>query len=153
MKLEPNMYVRTKNGNIRKIVELTNTKFIDEPDYYVDKVLIDIEQNEIEDTIYMEKWLFNEDIVKSSLNIIDLIEEKDLLEIEYFSLRYEKRVTRLFEVTYKEGRFINLDNAKCQFMLIDNDWTDNDKELEPIIKSIVTKEMYSSVEYRLRDDE
>lgn len=76
-KLEPNMYVRTKNGNIRKIVELTNTKFIDEPDYYVDKVLIDIEQNEREDTIYMEKWLFNEDIVKSSLNIIDLIEVGD----------------------------------------------------------------------------
>ena len=38
-------------------------------------------------------------------------------------------------------------------MLIDNDWTDNDKELEPIIKSIVTKEMFSSMEYRLGDDE
>ena len=151
-KLEPNMYVRTKNGNIRKIVELTNTKFIDEPDYYVDKVLIDIEQNEREDTIYMQKWLFNEDIVKASYNIIDLIEEKDLLEIEYFSLRYKKRVTRLFEVTYKEERFINLDNAKCQFMLIDNDWTDNDKKLEPIIKSIITKEMLSSVEYRMETD-
>ena len=81
-KLEPNMYVRTKNGNIRKIVELTNTKFIDEPDYYVDKVLIDIEQNEREDTIYMEKWLFNEAIVKSSLNIIDLIEVGDYVNGE-----------------------------------------------------------------------
>ena len=55
LELKENMYIRTKNGNIRKIVELTNTKFIDEPDYYVDKVLIDIEQNEREDTIYMEK--------------------------------------------------------------------------------------------------
>ena len=150
--LSVGMYVRTEKGNIRKIVELTNTKFIDEPDYYVDKVLIDIEQNEREYTIYMQKWLFNEDIVKASYNIIDLIEEKDLLEIEYFSLRYKERVTRLFEVTYKEGRFINLDNAKCQFMLIDNDWTDKDKELEPIIKSIITKEMLSSVEYRMETD-
>ena len=89
--------------------------------------------------------------VIASHNIIDLIEEKDLLEIEYFSLRYEKRVTRLFEVTYKEGRFINLDNAKCQFMLIDNDWTDNDKELEPIIKSIVTKEQFESMAYKVGD--
>lgn len=89
------------------------------------------------------------EIQKASYNILDLIEKGDLLEIEYFSLRYEKRVTRLFEVTYKEGRFINLDNAKCQFMLIDNDWTDNDKELEPIIKSIVTKQQFSSIEYRL----
>ena len=102
-------------------------------------------------SIYQGEYT-KENVIKASYNIIDLIEEKDLLEIEYFSLRYEKRVTRLFEVTYKEGRFINLDNAKCQFMLIDNDWTDNDKELEPIIKSIVTKEMYSSVEYRLGDD-
>ena len=89
------------------------------------------------------------EIEKASYNIIDLIEERDLLEIEYFSLRYEKRVTRLFEVTYKEGIFITLDNAKCRFMLTDNDWTDNDKELEPIIKSIVTKEQFSSIEYRL----
>ena len=37
-------------------------------------------------------------------------------------------------------------------MLIDNDWTDYGKELEPIIKSIVTKEQFSSMEYRLGDD-
>lgn len=79
MKSEVGMYVRTKNGNIRKIVELTNTKFIDEPDYYVDKVLIDIEQNEREDTIYMEKWLFNDDIIKASYNITDLISRFDLV--------------------------------------------------------------------------
>ena len=99
-------------------------------------------------SIYQGEYT-KENVIKASYNIIDLIEEKDLLEIEYFSLRYEKRVTRLFEVTYKEGRFINLDNAKCQFMLIDNDWTDNDKELEPIIKSVVTKEQFESMKYSL----
>ena len=99
-------------------------------------------------SIYQGEYT-KENVIKASYNIIDLIEEKDLLEIEYFSLRYEKRVTRLFEVTYKEGRFINLDNAKCQFMLIDNDWIDNDKELEPIIKSVVTKEQFENMEYRI----
>lgn len=134
MKLEVGMYIRTNYGKIDKILKLNESyvKGVSQKDEFY---AYDIEK-----------------IVKASYNIIDLIEEKDLLEIEYFSLRYEKRVTRLFEVTYKEGRFINLDNAKCQFMLIDNDWTDNDKELEPIIKSIVTKEQFSSMEYRLGDD-
>ena len=139
-KLEPNMYVRLVNDVedivvINKIANVFETTILTEND----------------GSIYQGEYT-KENVIKASYNIIDLIEEKDLLEIEYFSLRYEKRVTRLFEVTYKEGRFINLDNAKCQFMLIDNDWTDNDKELEPIIKSIVTKEMYSSVKYRLGDD-
>lgn len=144
-KLEPNMYVRTEK-NIFKIKKI-NDEFI----------TIMNTQYVLHHSKFTGHYYFCDDdevytIGKASHNIIDLIEEKDLLEIEYFSLRYEKRVTRLFEVTYKEGRFINLDNAKCQFMLIDNDWTDNDKELEPIIKSIVTKEMYSSVKYRLGDD-
>ena len=119
MNLEVGMYVRTING---KIWIITSQKAISG---------------------------HRKDIIKASHNIMDLIEEEDLLEIEYFSLRYEKRVTRLFEVTYKEGKFINLDNAKCQFMLIDNDWTDNDKELKPIIKSIVTKEQFESMKYSL----
>ena len=140
MKLEPNMYVRLVNDVedivvINKIANVFETTILTEND----------------GSIYQGEYT-KENVVKASYNIIDLIEEKDLLEIEYFSLRYEKRVTRLFEVTYKEGRFINLGNAKCQFMLIDNDWTDNDKELEPIIKSIVTKEQFSSMEYRLGDD-
>ena len=137
MKLEPNMYVRLVNDVedivvINKIANVFETTILTEND----------------GSIYQGEYT-KENVVKASYDIIDLIEEKDLLEIEYFSLRYEKRVTRLFEVTYKEGRFINLDNAKCQFMLIDNDWTDNDKELEPIIKSIVTKEQFESMKYSL----
>ena len=143
MKLEVGMYVRTPKG-IAKIEEIaedrTEIYFNCDTGLSISFIKKDFTQEE------MAKFY------KHSHNIINLIEEKDLLEIEYFSLRYEKRVTRIFEVTYKEGRFINLDNSKCQFMLIDNDWTDNDKELEPIIKSIVTKEMYSSVKYRVETD-
>ena len=133
-KLEPNMYVRTKRGTFDRFM---TSKKIKSLTWYTfeDRGSITNPENYI---------------IKASHNIIDLIEEKDLLEIEYFSLRYEKRVTRLFEVTYKEGSFINLGNAKCQFMLIDNDWTDNDKELEPIIKSIVTKEQYESMQYEVK---
>ena len=131
-KLEPNMYVRTKNGNIRKIVELTNTKFIDEPDYYVDKVLIDIEQNEREDTIYMEKWLFNEDIVKSSHNIIDLIEVGDYVN----GHRVDKVVI----------------GPKCSYVLLEEVgyYVDTQKDIDDYeIKSVVTSQQFESLEYKI----
>jgi hypothetical protein len=123
-------YVRTKNGNIRKIVELSNTKFIDDPDCYVDKVLINIEQNKIEDTIYMEKWLFDEEIIKSSPNIIDLIEVGDYIN--------GHRVIDFM-----------LENGKRKGIIVDADiWGFDIDE----IKSIVTKEMYSSVEYKVESE-
>ena len=132
-KLEPNMYVRTKNGNIRKIVELTNTKFIDEPDYYVDKVLIDIEQNEREDIIYMEKCLFNEDIVKSSLNIIDLIEVGDYVNGE--------RVIGFGTFYYDDG------TIERTSLTLDRTVTCLDSE----IKSIVTKEQMEQMAYKVEE--
>ena len=131
MKLEVGMYVRTKDGTIERIIELG----------YQDKEYVSFSKD--------NEYLTYKDKIKASHNIIDLIEEKDLLEIEYFSLRYEKRVTRLFEVTFKDESYTNLDNAKCKFMLIDNDWSNSDKELEPIIKSIVTKEQFESMSYKL----
>jgi hypothetical protein len=142
MKLEVGMYVRTPKG-IAKIEEITEDRteiyFNCDTGLSISFIKKDFTQEEMAE------------FYKHSYNIIELIEEKDLLEIEYFSLRYEKRVTRLFEVTFKEKRFINLDNAKCQFLLIDNDWTDNDKELEPIIKTIVTKEQFESMSYKVGD--
>lgn len=137
MKLEAGMYVRYKPLLSSKYVKINKIKEIEEKENCLHIWLEDKD-------LIIEKYL-----IKASYKIIDLIEEKDLLEIEYFSLRYEERVTRLFEVIYKEGRFINLGNEKCQFMLIDNDWTDNDKELEPIIKSIVTHEQMEQIAYKV----
>lgn len=137
MKLEAGMYVRHKPLLSSKYVKINKIKEIEEKENCLHIWLEDKD-------LITEKYL-----IKASYKIIDLIEEKDLLEIEYFSLRYEERVTRLFEVIYKEGRFINLGNEKCQFMLIDNDWTDKDKELEPIIKSIVTHEQIEQMAYKL----
>lgn len=121
-------YVRTKNGNIRKIVELTNTEYIDEPDYYVDKVLIDIEQNKAEDTIYMEKWLFEEKIIKSSPNIIDLIEVGDYVD-------------RL-RVVEKQEDYIVVETFDERIFIYKN---------EPI-KLIVTHEQFSSMEYKVESE-
>ena len=44
---------------------------------------------------------------KSSPNIIDLIEEGDLLKIEYYAPRWKERLTRLFEVEYKSEKYLH----------------------------------------------
>lgn len=130
-KLEAGMYCKTKNGRIDKIFKANETYVklesqMDTPyDYQYDK------------------------IQKSSYNIIDLIEVGDLLEIEYFSLRYDERVKRIFEVAYKDEKHILLHNQKCSFMLTNNEFINSDKELEPIIKSIVTHEQFEQIKYEV----
>lgn len=133
-KIEPNMYVRTKRDGIGKIISLS----IGEED---ECCFIELSKR--------RTGIKEHNILKASHNITELIEEHDLLKIEYYSLRYNERVTRLFEVTFKDERYINLDNAKCQFMLINNDWSIDDKELKPIIKSIVTKQQFEAMQYRI----
>lgn len=131
-------YVRTKNGIIGKIIDMRI-----EDDFLLRK--------RYGDRIYLDNnklCLINE-IIKSSPNIIELFEEHDLVVIEYYSLRYKERVTRLFEVTFKDSEYINLSNAKCEFMLVNGKFNKGDKELKPIIKSIVTKEMFESMEYKV----
>ena len=138
-------YVRTKRGQIYKITDLKG--------YYENDKLIEDRQYVYIDN-HFSGWdlgQFKELIIKSNPNIIVLFEEHDLVVIEYYSLRYDERVTRLFEVTYKDNKNIILDNAKCSFMLINNDFNDEDKKLEPIIKSIVTKEQFSQMEYKVGD--
>ena len=88
-------------------------------------------------------------VIKSSSNILELLEEHDFITIEYYSLRYDEKVERIFEVDYKDNDFMTLKNAYCNFMLKNNEFNDNDKVLEPIIKSIVTHEQFSQKEYRI----
>ena len=120
MKLEVGMYVRTKDGNIFKIIGGN-----------VDNWEIDIDYSKLEQT--EENWLelyryndnysfFNDkDIIKVSNNIIDLIEVGDYVNG--------------FPVMHKEN-----DILKCGLLV-------QFKENE--IKSIVTKEQFESMKYSL----
>lgn len=137
MELRVNDYVRTKDGLVRKIVEIDKLIYIDK-DY-------------ISDEPEYHNSLIEEDVIKSSPNIIELFEEHDLVVIEYYSLRYKEKVTRLFEVDYKDKEFMTLKNAHCDFMLRNNEFNDEDKKLKPIIKSIVTCEQFSQMEYKVGD--
>ena len=130
-------YVRT-HGYIDKIININ--------DFREPNMKYALEQPSWNDDVI---FIGEEDITKSSPNIIDLFEEHDLVVIEYYSLRYNGRVTRLFEVAFKNDKYINLSNAKCEFMLVNGEFNKSDKELEPIIKTIVTKEQFESMEYKV----
>ena len=139
MEKEVGMYVRTKNGCICQILRTTYSKYLSrnkEVCYEVDRPI----------NVNME--LYEEDILKASDKIIELIEEKDLVEIEYYSLRKNERVTRLFEVS-KYNQYLTFSNAKCEFLLSCGEFTKEDKELKPVIKSILTREQFESCVYKV----
>ena len=130
MKLVVGMYVRTNNG-IGTIHRISGDKIYS----------VKLNKGHIKKYVNILK--------EPSFNILDLIEEGDLLEIEYFSRRYKERVTRLFEITYLDEKYITLDNSRCNFTLTNKDFSKGDKKLKPIIKRILTKEQFGSVAYRI----
>lgn len=139
-------YVRTRKGYIAKYKGIEKCNNIDgeSEDWFIfDGTIIDDYGDRA--PVEINKSYF----IKSSPNIIDLIEKDDLLKIEYYSLRYEQRVERLFEVAFKEDNYIVLENTHCDFRIIDGEWLENDKELQPIIKSILTKDQFLQMEYRM----
>ena len=128
MKLEVRMYVRTKDGYICRIININ--------DYREPNMKYGIEASYLKDVMFIG----DDDIAKASYEIIDLIEVGDLGEIEFYSPRYEKRITRLFEVDFKDNGHITFNNAHCQLNIVDGIWSDAD--LKPVFKSIVTKEQF-----------
>ena len=118
MKLEPNMYVRTKYNGIGKIVE-----YINDPTHYFFKCYkLDI------NCINCEEYITEADVIKEpSYNIIDLLEVGDFID--------GKQVVNAIHC--KDGfNRIELFGGKA----IMN---------KTPIKSIVTKEQFESMEYRL----
>lgn len=137
--MKVNDYVRTEDGTITRIKMFYEKKW-EEPELIYARFLC--EDYEIYEYPMQ---------TKSSPNIIDLFEEHDLVVIEYYSLRYKERVTRLFEVDYKDKEFMTLKNAHCDFILRNNEFNDEDKKSKPIIKSILTHEQFESMEYKVKE--
>ena len=125
-------YVRTKGGNIFKIIG-GNTD-----NWEVDISCIQLEQTEenwYESNRYNDNgyWFNKENIIKSSTNIINLIEVGDVIEyrIDNVPLETKGYLKGITDITDEE--MIN----------------EIKKDKNYHIKSIVTKEMFSSVEYRV----
>ena len=111
-------YVRTKNGNIGRIIE-----YHTEPtDYYFNCYETDLSDN------FMEKYLTEYQDIKSSPNIIDLIEAGDY--VNGFKVVWKDINKKIFSIHnyYASENIIN-DSKK--------------------IKSILTREQFESMEYRI----
>ena len=121
MELRVNDYVRTEDGKIFKWNKLCTT---DKKDYEE----------------HTRKILFDENKIKSSPNIIDLIEVGDYVN-GYKVLEIEKDY--LFDYT-EEINVLIVQNGEV-YEVAKKIYSDG-------IKSIVTKEMYSRVEYRVENN-
>ena len=120
-KLEPNMYVRTKNGCIFQILRTTYSKYLSrnkELCYEVDRPI----------NVNME--LYDEDISKASHNIIDLIEVGDVITTNNLCGEVTK---------------IDIENNKIWIACCDYETC----RIEDV-KSIVTKEQFESISYEVK---
>lgn len=117
MEIEVGEYVRTKNGEIHKIIEINNPN--DELWTYYKF------ENNMGD--YKEK------IVKHSKNIIDLVEVGDYVNGFYIDELPRNPDYKILWHTSKYG---------------DDDQAFEEKD----IKSIVTHEMFESIEYKVEED-
>ena len=127
MKLEQNMYVRTKNSGICKLyreffensVDVGIGTFPEIDGFFIDEEEID----------YIEK----KDVLKASHNIIDLIEEGDYVN---------GRPVFINEYGYLEQTCINADgDVYYETLRVEN------------IKNIVTKEQFDSMKYEVDSNE
>ena len=116
MEIKVNDYVRTKDGLIRKVVSLDN---------WVDFVYLD--KSYISDEPEYHECFLKEEIIKSSPNIIDLIEVGDYVN---GYLVIEKDINN-------ELRYIDLKDRNMKYV----------KYLD--IKSIVTKEQFEQMKYKI----
>ena len=117
-KLEPNMYVRTKWGYICKIININ--------DFREPSMKYGVEASYLKDIMFIG----DDDILKASHNIIDLIEVGD----------YVNGYLVLNVLDFNDNtRILSLER------IYDNKITEED------IKSIVTKEQFESMEYKLGD--
>lgn len=131
-KLEPNMYVRTKDGDMFILDKIEDNHLI--PRY-----------------VHIPYIITEEDVLKTSHNIIDLIEDEDIAVIEYYVSKYRQRITRMFECSLfksKEDEFVIFENKHCDWWYDKNkkEWT-RAKGYNPKIKSIVTKEQLEAIQY------
>ena len=91
-------------------------------------------------------------IFDSSNDILEKVTEGDLLRIEYYSIRLNKRVIRLFEVTtiIQDRHIIQLENSRMTFTITDQAFIED--EYSPKIISWIKKEDIESIELKVLDE-
>lgn len=135
MKLEVGMYVRTKDG-------------------IIDKVIIDYNGHcanpncEYKHISCVKNYYDEDKIVKASYNIIDILEVGDYVngrEVKYIFEKCEKYGYNSNYIVQEKS--IELDGS-YEYDTIPSDFLKKNKD----IKSVVTKEQFESMEYRIGDE-
>lgn len=137
--IKKDMYIRTKDGIIDKVIF----------DYNGHCAGRNCDCNHIS---CVQNYYEEDAVIKASFDIIDLLEEWDLVEIEYYSSQSKERVTRLFEVDYKYGKSLNLMNSHFQFLILDGKFSKKSEEFEPVIRMVTTKEQIEQISYRVGEE-
>lgn len=123
MELQPNMYVRTKDG-IGKITRHEHYWLNGEEwNYITTDIGLDFELDEI---------------LKASYNIIDLLEVGDYVN-----------GSKLLSIDYAEDKDGNCDKLHYYYSFEDDNKDINEYYEELIIKSIVTKKQFESMSYKV----
>ena len=127
MKLEPNMYVRTKNGVIAKIEQIVD----DEIHFNIKPIFSDGE-------CLGYNWFYIKDVEKASHNIIDLIEVDDYVN--------GSKVIDISIIGKDKEKWVWVEQMEDTDNKYGDDYVgyNNDQ-----IKSIVTKEQFESMKYSL----
>lgn len=142
MEIKVGEYIRTKEGIIGKV------KIIE--GYCVHNLYLDL-YFDIYSNMREHPNIMEFDVVKHSTNIIELLEDEDVVILEYKSPKYKKRISRKFEVCRIEDS-IFFENAHCYFNYKVGDRQITDTLCKNIkIKSIVTKEQFKRMEYKLKE--
>ena len=126
--IEINEYVRTKDGVIAQFTHI-ETYYKDKIYWFDNTIYQDYEEN----ISYLRDNNLEKYIKKHSFNIIDLIEVGDLVQIH-------DRGNRIYQVDR---------DYQGKLAIIDVDWNEYEELYNEDIKSIVTREMMESVEYRI----
>ena len=121
MKLEVGMYVRTKEGLIGKIIEIDD-------DYYTFDNCIYKSFGEYYDACSLEDIY----ITKASHNLLGNDKEPCLIEVGDYVNGYK--------LLYQDSHYSYFDTDTCDWIYIKKDEQ---------IKSIVTKEQFSSMKYKV----
>lgn len=132
-------YIRTKHDYIVKVVNINEWR---EP-----SMKYGVEANYLKDIMFIG----DNEILKHSFNIINLLEDKDIVILEYYVSKYRKRIQRKFEIEVF-GKDIYFLNYRCSFLYNkEQQKFINGKGFNPKIKAIATKECFSRIEYKLEE--
>ncbi len=123
MKLEVGMHVRTKNGYICKIININ--------DYREPSMKYGVEANYLKDIMFIS----DDDIVKASFNIIDLIKPKDII------LGRDGRLYQCWKI-YKDYVFTYSKNKQGQTVTL----------VDYQIDKVLPKEQFDNMAYKVGEN-